>query len=79
MPDIPYRVGELERRLVRIEDHSNDVPVLRAEFKDLGQAVRDLAEETRVLRRSIVLASFSFALSVVGTAVALIIAFRPGR
>jgi hypothetical protein len=73
MPDIPFRIAELERRFNKLEDRAEDVPVLRAEYALLAQAVKDLAEETKTLRRSIVLAAFSFALSVVGTGAALII------
>jgi hypothetical protein len=76
VPDIPYRVGEAERRLTVIEGKTEEIPVLRNETAHLAEALHELGEEVKALRRAIVTAAISFAASAVILAISVLLAFR---
>ncbi len=75
LPDT-FHFTELERRLQRLEDRTEDLPAIRAQADSLSSVVRDLGEELKALRRAIVTAAISFAVSSVLVAVSVLIAIR---
>lgn len=66
---LPYRVRELERRMLVVEDDVKPVPVMQSEIDSLQSSVRDLSEGVKSLRNAIV----TFAFTVAGSAVAVLI------
>jgi hypothetical protein len=76
LPDIPYRVGELERRISHLEDRAEALPVLTANGEYLSKELNILGEEVRALRRAIVTAAISFAGSALLIAVSVLIALK---
>lgn len=73
---MPYRLGEVERRLARIEEKSEALPTLKANSETLARDLLVLADEVRALRRAIVTAAISFAGSALLIAVSVLIALK---
>ncbi len=73
---MPYRIGEVERRLARIEEKSEALPTLKANSETLARDLLVLADEVRALRRAIVTAAISFAGSALVIAVSVLIALK---
>lgn len=76
MPDIPYRVGDLERRLLKVEDRLEDVPVLRNDTNHNSNAIHELADEVKALRRALYTAALSFAIGALSIAISVLFALR---
>lgn len=71
-----FHLSELERRVARLEDRTEDLPAIRASAAGLTETVRSLGDEVRALRRAIVTAAISFAVSSVLVAVSVLVAIR---
>jgi len=65
MPVEEYRFKELERRVGRLENNTEDINVIRNELSNLKVDVHDLGQEVRSLRRAL----YTAALSVTGGAI----------
>lgn len=76
LPDIPYRVQELERRLNNLEERAEVLPALRADGVHLSKELDILSDEVRALRRAIVTAAISFAGSAILIAISVLIAIK---
>lgn len=71
MPD-EYRVGQLERRVEKLEQRTEDIGVLRNEITNLWRAVNGLSKELATLDSKIedhTRALYTAALSVAGGAI----------
>lgn len=62
--------------MARLEDRTEDLPAIRASAAGLTETVRSLGEEVKALRRAIVTAAISFAVSSVLVAVSVLAAIR---
>jgi hypothetical protein len=76
LPNLIYRMVEAERRLGRVEERTEDVRILRAEYGHLSGRITELTDEVRALRRAVVTAAISFAASAVLIAITTILAFQ---
>jgi predicted RNase H-like nuclease (RuvC/YqgF family) len=71
--NLPWRIEQAERRLDRLESRTEDMPVLTNEIRNLWLAIENLrkdihesGEETRSLRRAILVGAVTFAFSALG-------------
>ncbi len=62
--------------MARLEDRTEDLPAIRASAAGLSSTVQGLGEEVKALRRAIVTAAISFAVSSVLVAVSVLVAIH---
>lgn len=73
---LEWRLGEVERRVARIEQRLEDLPAWREQTTEHGRAIDTLQEEIRSLRVAVITAAISFAGGALLIAAGLVVAFR---
>jgi hypothetical protein len=60
VPETPFRLTQIERRLDHLERITENVNVTQAEVTNLRRELHDLSEEVGALRKAIITAALSF-------------------